>query len=396
MNKTKTMTLAIVAMIVMLLATVATAQVRTITLSQNYTGAPGNMVVETDAQGNLTGPMNAPRVLPSPTRTGFDFRGWFTTAAATGGTRVISGAYGTQFTTNTTIYARWTAKTVRTISNIPALEKDHFDWVKNTRNVCEGPVMRASTNNLIFHQIFAGNGSFNWAVRWESTDTVSLQERRRIAAMLYDGINDWLRPLMGYEDWPFGEIPVNVVGWAVQDGSLIRDRQPNETIWVNSDTLEPKSGYVTGDMASAPRERSRFINRTAINSAPGGPSNYNWPTSIGGINGRYDHYLWLTKKKNNGVQGACGSAEGGDWGFRWGQCLPGSGGSGTSAANSHATSGTINGVMLHEIGHAFGFYDWYGGPCCGCTQRNPPGYVSRTTIMDATYNTNVSGNPSLN
>ncbi|MDR2727857.1 MAG: InlB B-repeat-containing protein, partial [Chitinispirillales bacterium] len=324
-------------------ACMAAGQVRTITLDQNYSGAPVNMAVQTDAQGCLTGAMKAPLVLPSPTRDGYDFRGWFTASAATGGTRVLSGANGTVFTANTTIYARWTTKTVRTINDMPAMERAHFDWVKDVRNECE-PVMRTSTANLTFHQIFAGNGSFNWAVRWESDDTVSLQERRRIAAMLYDGINEWARPLMGYDGWPFGEIPVNVVGWAVKDASLIRDRQPNETIWVNSDHRSPNSGYTTGDITSAPAARSRFNNVTAINNTSGGAHLYRWPDSIGGINGRYDMYLWLTKKKNNGVVGACGSAEGGDWGFRWGQCAAGSGGSGTNAANVQANNGTINGV----------------------------------------------------
>jgi len=369
----------------------------TVTLNQNYAGAPGNMAVSTDAQGCLTGARFAPLVLPSPTRSGYDFRGWFTTDAATGGSRVLSGANGTVFTANTTVYARWTAKTARTISEIPALEKEHFDWVKNVRNVCE-PCIRGSggsAGNLTFHQIFAGQGSISWAVRWESNDTVSLQERRRIAGMLYDGINEWLRPLMGYEDWPFGEIPVTVVGWAVQDANLIRDRQPNETIWVNSTSASPTSGYNTGFMTSAPNQRSRFINYNTINNTSGGHVNYTWHDTIGGINGRFDKYLWLTKNK----EGGNGSAEGGDWGFRWGQSGAGSAGSGTSAANAHATSGSIHGTMIHEIGHSFGMYDWYGTATADCASagRNPPGYGnSSRTMMHYTYNTGTAQNPGLN
>jgi uncharacterized repeat protein (TIGR02543 family) len=399
MNKFSMKAMATVVMVVLMLATALSAAVFTITLNQNYAEAPGNMVVQTDNYGCLTGAMNAPLVLPSPTRNGYDFRGWFT--AATGGTRVLSGATGTNFTANTTIYARWTTKTVQTISNIPTFEKEIFDWVKNTRNVCE-PVMRnsgVSAGNLTFHQIFAGNGSLTWAVRWESDDEVTLQERRRIAAMLYEGTNEWLRPLMGYEDWPFGEIPVTVVGWAVQNANLIIDRQPNETIWVNSTHEAPFSGYTTGDIASAPKERSRFINQNAINGTAGGAHLYKWPDDIGGLNGRFDKYLWLTKRKNEGQVGACGSAEGGDWGFRWGQCAAGSGGSGTNAANVQANNGTINGVMLHEIGHSFGFYDWYGTAIASCASqgRNPPGYGNNSrTMMHYTYNTNISGNPTLN
>ncbi|MDR0518375.1 MAG: InlB B-repeat-containing protein, partial [Fibromonadaceae bacterium] len=353
MNKFNMRAMATVVMAVLMLATALSAAVFTITLNQNYAGAPGNMVVQTDNYGCLIGAMNAPLVLPSPTRNGYDFRGWFTSSAETGGTRVLSGATGTNFTANTTIYARWTTKTTRTISNIPAMEKEHFNWVKSVRNVCESVMKNSgvSAGNFTFHEIFAGNGSLTWAVRWESDDTVSVQERRRIAAMLYEGTNEWLRPLMGYEDWPFGEIPVTVVGWAVKDASLIRDKQPNETIWVNSTHDGPNSGYTTGDIASASKARSRFLNYTAINNTAGGAHLYKWPDSIGGLNGRFDKYLWLTKKKNEGQVGACGSAEGGDWGFRWGQCAAGSGGSGTNAANVQANNGTINGVMLHEIGH---------------------------------------------
>jgi hypothetical protein len=306
---------------------------------------------------------------------------------------VLSGATGTKFTANTAVYARWTPQTKRTLSDIPAFEKEIFDWVKDVRNVCERVITGSggSAGNLIFHQLYAGGGSINWAVRWESDQTVTLQQRQRVAAMLYDGINEWIRPLMGYEDFPFGEIPVSVVGWAVQNENLILDRQPNEVIWVNSDHYAPMSGYTTGFMTSAPRERSRFIHYNTINNTSGGHINYNWPESIGGRNGRYDMYLWLTQDK----EGGNGSAEGGDWGFRWGN--QGTNGAAVSAADGHNNNGTIHGTMVHEIGHGFAFYDWYGGPCCGCESRNPPSYgTTSRTMMHYTYTTNTSGSPGLN
>ncbi|MBN1760642.1 MAG: hypothetical protein JW863_20100 [Chitinispirillaceae bacterium] len=387
----KKLTVLWTALAVMTLAGTALGQF-SITLNQNYTGAPGNMIVQTDAYGNLTGDKNAPLVLPSPTRSGFDFRGWFTTSAATGGERVLSGATGTKFTANTTIYARWTTQTKRTLSDCPATERAHFDWLKDVRNKCEVVITGSGTSggNLQFHQLYAGGGSINYAVRWESDQTVTLKQRRDIAGMLYDGVNEWIRPLMGYEDFPFGEIPVSVVGWTVQKESLILDKQPNELIWVSSNHEPPNSGYTTGFMCSAPRERSRFINYNTINRTSGGPNNYKWPESIGGRNGRYDMYLWLTQNK----EGGNGSAEGGDWGFRWGN--QGTNGAAVSAAATHSSSGSIHGTMLHEIGHSFGFYDWYGGLCCGCTQRNPNGYKQCATMMDCTYNTGTTQNPGVN
>lgn len=388
----KKVTVLFTALAVMALTATAFGQF-SITLNQNYTGAPNNMIVQTDAYGNLTGNVSAPLVLPSPTRSGFDFRGWFTTSAASGGTRVLSGALGTKFTANTVIYARWTTQTKRTLGDIPAMEKEHFDWVKNTRNKCE-PVITgsgASGGNLTFQQLYAGGGSINFAVRWESDQTVTLQQRQRLAAMLYDGINEWIRPLMGFEDFPFGEIPVSVVGWAVQKESLILDKQPNEIVWVNSNNESPNSGYSTGFMCSAPRERSRFLLFNTINTTSGGPGSYTWPESIGGRNGRFDKYLWLTQNK----EGGNGSAEGGDWGFRWGN--QGTNGDAVKAADAHNTSGSIHGTMTHELGHGFGFYDWYGGPCCGCESRNPPSYGSSSrTMMHYTYTTGTTQNPGVN
>jgi len=60
----------------------------------------------TDTDGRLAS-------LPTPTKTGYTFIGWFAadTASDTSGTRVIAGATGTVFKANTVIYARWTLTT---------------------------------------------------------------------------------------------------------------------------------------------------------------------------------------------------------------------------------------------------------------------------------------------
>ena len=50
--------------------------------------------------------------LPTPTRTGYNFLGWFTTSSATGGTQKTSATSVTQTTTSDeTLYARWQAMT---------------------------------------------------------------------------------------------------------------------------------------------------------------------------------------------------------------------------------------------------------------------------------------------
>ncbi|MCR5222539.1 MAG: InlB B-repeat-containing protein [Lachnospiraceae bacterium] len=48
--------------------------------------------------------------LPTPSRTGYDFVGWFTTNAATGGTQITAGST-VSITSVQTLYARWTAGT---------------------------------------------------------------------------------------------------------------------------------------------------------------------------------------------------------------------------------------------------------------------------------------------
>ena len=55
----------------------------------------------TDTTGRLAS-------LPTPTKNGYEFVGWFTIADAAGGTMVTAGAEGTVFKADTVIYARWT------------------------------------------------------------------------------------------------------------------------------------------------------------------------------------------------------------------------------------------------------------------------------------------------
>jgi endoglucanase len=74
----------------------------TITFNQNYTGAPANTTATTSGANNR---LTAAQI-PTPTRSGFTFAGWFNTSAATGGTQLTAT---TNHTANTTYWARWTA-----------------------------------------------------------------------------------------------------------------------------------------------------------------------------------------------------------------------------------------------------------------------------------------------
>jgi len=311
----------------------------TITLDKNYSGAPAPKIVTTDAQGCLTG---AP--LPVPKRTGYTFRGWFTTAEATGGTQVILGAAGTKFTKDTTIYARWIDYVPVDMSKIPKNMKENFDWLKNDRYPRESYMPIAvpwDWYNTLFDQIWDGNGSINYGVRWETTKSITFEERKQIASMLHQAINEWMRQIVGMDGWPFQEISVKISGWAVSDGAKILDKQPNEVVWVNNNYDNPgpaSADHPTNLIASAPKAMTRVNNLAAIKK----DMNYQYG---GDPYARVDLYLWCTEYD-------FGAAGHGSW---WGERLPSK-----DVMSAAKSGGAGSGVLLHEIGHGFGLYDFYG------------------------------------
>ncbi len=317
----------------------------TITLDRNYSDAPANTTVDTDDHGSLMGPP-----LPAPARAGHTFTGWFTTASS-GGSRVLSGATGTKFTQDATIYARWKEAAPVNMSDMPQGMKENFDWLKNDRHPREPRLWYSwggsggSKNwrrDWIFHQIWAGGGTFNYAVRWQSDKPVTFEQRQQVASMLHESINQWARALIGAEGWPFQEIPVTVVGWSTHDGSLIQGKQPNENVWVNNDHNAPKamsSDAMSVPISSPPGNLSRLISNSSSNP------NYQYP---GGLHNRYDQVLWCTSY-NFGAAG-----HGDEWGQRLGSQAV------ISGAANHAKNGGGEYVLMHEIGHGFSFYDFYG------------------------------------
>jgi len=325
--------------------------------------------------------------LPSPARpdSGNDrwaFAGWFT--EANGGTRVFSGPTGTRFTAATTVYARWTVITAIDIRrDTPAAMLENFDWLKNERHPGEAVIFNRQNTapsgyNWFFDQIWGGDGTLNWAIRWESSANITLAQRRNIATMLYEATNQWTRPLIGMPGWEFGEIPVTVVGWAVTDGARILERQPNELVWVNNTHANPQSmaGVRLDLMASAPNSMSRRIN---LNGVRNGTFQYSLDGTAAtrGLHNRFDQYLWCTEFDF----GAAG--HGFDWGTRMrsARIATDSNNARVSTLNAQGqnTGGNAgSGVLLHEIGHSVCLYDLYGG-----TSRPPA-----TSVADSGGNRN--------
>jgi len=335
----------------------------TITLDENHAGASGNTAVMTDAHGSLMG--DPP--LPVPTRAGQIFNGWFT--AATGGSRVIVGATGTKFTRDATIYARWSAPNAvqaSSMAQIPPAMKENFDWLRTDRWPRERyfpiPLPGSGWYNTIFDQIWGGNGTLNWGIRWETNRDITLEQRQQIAAMLHEAVNQFTRPLIGMEGWPFQEISVKVVGYAVSNGARILDPQPNEEIWVNNtyDNPGPASpDHPTDRIASAPRARTRVNNLSSLRNN----GNYQYPP--GGLYNRIDLYLWCTEYD-------FGAAGHGSW---WGTRMRDN-----AILTAARSGGAGSGVLLHEIGHGLGLYDFYSG----VGVDRPPA----TTVPDGTGNRN--------
>jgi len=214
-----------------------------------------------------------------------------------------------------------------TVSDMPAYLKSSIEWVWNNRILKENSTSR---QNLIFDQIYDGEGTLNYVVRWQSSKSLTLENRQRMESMLEHQINNWTQHLIGYDGWPFRHIDVKIVGWAVPDASQILDKQEDEIIYTDCtyDSLSEGSS-IPSQLPNAPASISRFDHfQDAWYEYPGGYSN------------RFDMYLWGT----TGFQGGAG----GDWGQR--------------ISDDYILSTLENEevhIIEHEMGHGFGLPDFY-------------------------------------
>lgn len=221
-----------------------------------------------------------------------------------------------------------------TIDDMPGVYKSSIEWVWNNRLVPrsasapigEGSVVR---ENLIFDQIWSHDGRLSFCGRWQSTRPLTLDERKKLENILSEKINAWAGHLVGFDGWPFGEIEVKIVSWAVLDASVIVDRQPDEIVYTTTehDPVSDQDSRVPSNVPVAPDACSRFEHftdsRYTYESCPDGPKN------------RFDMYLWATSSWMGAV--------GGDWGQRM--------------SENSWLSGSM--MINHEMGHGFGITDFY-------------------------------------
>lgn len=227
--------------------------------------------------------------------------------------------------TNATVHAATTSDL--TVSDMPSYLKSSVEWVWNNRILKENSTSR---ENLIFDQIYDGEGTLNYVVRWQSSQNLSLATRQKMEEMLSRQINNWTQYLSGYDGWPFDHIDVKIVGWAVPNASQILDKQSYENVYTDCtyDSLSEGTS-IPSQLPNAPSSISRFDHFQ--------DSSYQYP---GGYENRFDMYLW-------GTTGFSGGA-GGDWGQR--------------ISDDYILS-TLDydevHIIEHEMGHGFGLPDFY-------------------------------------
>ncbi len=258
-------------------------------------------------------------------------------------------AYAPEFSTSVQDTSLTVNAATLTLDDMPSEYEYAADWIWNNRISNEDSTgSKAKRYNVLFDQIVAGKGTLNYVVRWQSYKTLSLAQREGLEKVVEDGINSWTDYLVGYEDWPYNHVDVNIVGWAVLDRNCILDPQPDEVIYDNlitdyDSTYDTSNGVeeIPDKLPSAPEELwsfNYFHDR-----------NHQYPGT------RFDMYLWCTQGFPN--IGGCG----GDWGQRLSD----------NAYISMAESQNNLHVHVHEVGHGFGMTDFYGGE--GESNGFPPG-----------------------
>ncbi|WP_238176838.1 zinc-dependent metalloprotease, partial [Kribbella albertanoniae] len=199
--------------------------------------------------------------------------------------------------------------------------------------------------NYGWDQIMANRGYINYCVRWDSSAPVSAALRDRVHTTLARQFKKWMDVVAGHNKWPYPEVPVKVVGWAVRDRSTLQWNDNSIDIYVNN--------IREGAPQCAP-ECGRFFNQ-----------NGQYPRCPGGVARHYDMSLWLTAGMNGGA--------GGDWGQRIG----------SEYYINNLNADNVH-ILLHELGHTFGlddFYDWTPtGQCCFLMKA---GSASNITEFDA-------------
>ncbi|KLO78809.1 uncharacterized protein LW93_4130 [Fusarium fujikuroi] len=176
--------------------------------------------------------------------------------------------------------------------------------------------------NTGFHQIMANKGYLNICVRWDSSATVTEAERTKIASAYNAQYQKWFKWLYGYNGFPYDEVKINIVAYAVKDKSQLQGSTAGYEVYTELDA----DGVPMCPVACA---RDAHLDG-------------DYSGCKAGADRHYDHSLWL----KDGLEGG--------FGHNWGQEV------GREYFMNNLDSDNIH-ILLHEMGHTFAlddFYDW--------------------------------------
>ncbi|KAM0231459.1 hypothetical protein ACHAPO_008569 [Fusarium lateritium] len=176
--------------------------------------------------------------------------------------------------------------------------------------------------NTGFHQIMANKGFLNICVRWDSSATLTEAQRTKIASTYNAQYQKWFKWLYGYNGFPYDNVKVNIVAYAVKDKKQLQGSTAGYEVYTELDAegvpMCPvacaRDAHLDGDYSGCKAGAARH----------------------------YDHSLWL----KDGLEGG--------FGHNWGQEV------GREYFMNNLDSDNIH-ILLHEMGHTFAlddFYDW--------------------------------------
>ncbi|KAJ4264248.1 hypothetical protein NW762_005442 [Fusarium torreyae] len=176
--------------------------------------------------------------------------------------------------------------------------------------------------NTGFHQIMANKGYLNICVRWDSSAKVTEAQRAKIATAYNAQYQKWFKWIYGYNGFPYDNVKVNIVAYAVKDKSLLEGSTDGYEVYTELDA----EGVPMCPVACA---RDAHLDG-------------DYSGCEAGADRHYDHSLWL----KDGLEGG--------FGHNWGQEV------GREYFMQNLDSENIH-ILLHEMGHTFAlddFYDW--------------------------------------
>lgn len=204
---------------------------------------------------------------------------------------------------------------------------DVAKWIDESWNAQLGSNIK-SRKAWNLDNVMLNKGQLNLCVRWGATTAVPEMVKANLEATVERWFNDWFKGLGSYGCFPYGAgIKVKVTGWAVRPGkeSLLGQIDPAVPVYTETDAEgEPK----------CPDACSSFVHW-----------DHKFPSCKGGDANHSDYWLWFDDQLPGGGGAA---AVGGDWGLR----MP----VGTFVG---AFANKSFGICEHEMGHGFGFQDYY-------------------------------------